>query len=92
MNKNFLKLAAFALVIVICLSFGSCLAFLEPQNESVSLEEEMSIATHEAIAVGRAVFAAGKGGEKALKKFILSAQNRPSPNTLLKAYNLLLKL
>lgn len=38
------------------------------------------------------VFAAGKGGEKALKKFILSAQNRPSPNTLLKAYNLLLKL
>ena len=29
-------------------------------TESVSLEEEMSIATHEAIAVGRAIFAAGK--------------------------------
>ena len=38
MNKKFLKLAALALVIVICLSFGSCLAFLEPQNESVSLD------------------------------------------------------
>ena len=29
-------------------------------REDVSLEEEMSIATHEAIAVGRAIFAAGK--------------------------------
>ena len=29
-------------------------------TEKVSLEEEMSIATHEAIAVGRAIFAAGK--------------------------------
>ncbi len=29
-------------------------------TENVSLEEEMSIATHEAIAVGRAIFAAGK--------------------------------
>ena len=29
-------------------------------TENVSLEEEMSIATHEALAVGRAVFAAGK--------------------------------
>ncbi len=29
-------------------------------NESVSLDEEISFATHEAIAVGRAIFAAGK--------------------------------
>ena len=38
MKRRFLKLIAFVLVLVFSLSLGSCLAFLEPEGESVNLD------------------------------------------------------